>query len=158
MGSDLREIELVINGESYVVAVKPWESLLDVMRQRLGLMGTKKGCNDGECGACTVLIDNVAVRSCLILALSVRGGRITTIEGLAKDGKLHPLQQAFVEKGAIQCGFCTPGMIMSACALLNENTNPSEREIKEALAGNLCRCTGYTKILDAVRAVVREEH
>jgi len=151
----LHEIELIVNGEPYQVAVKPSESLLHVIRERLGLIGTKKGCNVGECGSCTVLIDGMAVRSCLILAIATKGKQITTIEGLAKGGELHPLQKAFVDYGAIQCGFCTPGMILSACALLSENPTPSEEEIKEALAGNLCRCTGYTKILEAVRAVAR---
>lgn len=151
----LHEIELIVNGEPYQVTVKPADSLLRVIRERLGLMGTKNGCNVGECGACTVLIDGMPVRSCLILAIAAGGKRITTIEGLARGEELHPLQKAFVDYGAIQCGFCTPGMVLSAHALLNENPDPSEEEIKEALAGNLCRCTGYTKILEAVKAVVQ---
>lgn len=151
----LHEIELQVNGEPYQVTVKPSESLLHVIRERLGLIGTKNGCSVGECGACTVLIDGMPVRSCLVLAVAARGKRITTIEGLARGGELHPLQKAFVDYGAIQCGFCTPGMILSACALLSENPTPNEEEIKEALAGNLCRCTGYTKVLEAVKAVAR---
>lgn len=151
----LHEIELIVNGEPYQVTVKPADSLLRVIRERLGLMGTKNGCNVGECGACTVLIDGMPVRSCLILAIAAGGKRITTIEGLARGEELHPLQKAFVDYGAIQCGFCTPGMVLSAHALLNEKPDPSEEEIKEALAGNLCRCTGYTKILEAVKAVVQ---
>ena len=148
----MHEIELIVNGELYQVVVKPSESLLHVIRERLGLIGTKNGCNVGECGACTVLIEGVPVRSCLVLAINAKGKKITTIEGLARGEELHPLQKAFVNYGAIQCGFCTPGMILSSYALLNENPNPSEEEIKEAVAGNLCRCTGYTKILEAVKA------
>lgn len=151
----IHEIELQVNGEPYQVTVKPNDSLLYVIRERLGLKGTKKGCNVGECGSCTVIIDGMPVRSCLVLAVAARDKKITTIEGLAKRGELHPLQRAFVDYGAIQCGFCTPGMILSAYALLNENPAPSEYEIKEALAGNLCRCTGYTKILEAVKAIAQ---
>lgn len=151
----LHEIELIVNGEPYQVAVEPSESLLHVIRERLGLKGTKNGCHVGECGACTVLLDGRPIRSCLMLAIAARGKRITTIEGMAKGEELHPLQKAFVEYGAIQCGFCTPGMILSAQSLLNENSNPSDEEIKKALAGNLCRCTGYTKILEAIKAVAR---
>jgi len=150
-----REINLIVNGVSYQVAVKPTESLLQVIRDRLGLTGTKNGCNVGECGACTVLVDGVPIRSCLMLAMTARDKQITTIEGLAEGEKLHPIQQAFVEHGALQCGFCTPGMIMSANALLNKNPNPTVDEIKEVIAGNLCRCTGYTKIVEAIEAVVQ---
>ena len=150
-----REINLIVNGVSYQVAVKPTESLLQVIRDRLGLTGTKNGCNVGECGACTVLVDGVPIRSCLMLAMNARDKQITTIEGLAEGEKLHPIQQAFVEHGALQCGFCTPGMIMSANALLNKNPNPTVDEIKEVIAGNLCRCTGYTKIVEAIEAVVQ---
>jgi carbon-monoxide dehydrogenase small subunit len=150
-----REINLIVNGVSYQVAVKPTESLLQVIRDRLGLTGTKNGCNVGECGACTVLVDGVPIRSCLMLAMTARDKQITTIEGLAEGETLHPIQQAFVEHGALQCGFCTPGMIMSAHALLNKNPNPTVDEIKEVIAGNLCRCTGYTKIVEAIQAVVQ---
>lgn len=150
-----REINLIVNGVSYQVAVKPTESLLQVIRDRLGLTGTKNGCNVGECGACTVLVDGVPIRSCLMLAMTARDKQITTIEGLAEGENLHPIQQAFVEHGALQCGFCTPGMIMSAHALLNKNPNPTVDEIKQVIAGNLCRCTGYTKIVEAIQAVVQ---
>ena len=146
-------INLIVNERLYRPNVKPNESLADALRNRLGLLGTKKGCNEGNCGSCTVILDGKPVRSCLILAVAVRGRKITTIEGLANDGELHPLQRAFVERGAIQCGFCTPGMIMSAYALLRDDPNPTEIEIKNALSGNLCRCTGYTKIIDAIRSV-----
>lgn len=151
----LQEINLVVNGEPYQVTVKPTDSLLQVIRDKLGLLGTKNGCNVGECGACTVIVDGLPVRSCLMLALTARDKRITTIEGLAKGENLHPIQQAFVEYGATQCGFCTPGMIMSALALLSEKPKPTVVEIKQALAGNLCRCTGYTKIVEAVQAVAQ---
>jgi carbon-monoxide dehydrogenase small subunit len=146
-------INLIVNEELYRPNVKPNESLADVLRNRLGLLGTKKGCNEGNCGSCTVILDGKPVRSCLVLAVAARDRKITTIEGLAKDGELHPLQRAFVERGAIQCGFCTPGMIMSAYALVRDDPNPTEIEIKNALSGNLCRCTGYTKIIDAIMSV-----
>ena len=125
--------------------------MLDLLRDTLNLTGTKEACGQGECGACTVLLDNEAVNSCLVLAEQVDGKSVTTIEGLAKDGVLDPLQQAFVDCGAIQCGFCTPGMIMSAKGLLLKNPNPTEEEIKEAVEGNICRCTGYVKIIEAVK-------
>ena len=143
-------IELIINGESYSVSVKPNETLLDVIRDKVGLTGTKKGCDTGQCGACTVLMDGKPVPSCLVLAVDVKGQEITTIEGLAVDGQLHPIQEAFVSEGAVQCGYCTPGMILAAKALLDVNPNPTEQEIKEAIAGNLCRCTGYVKIIKAI--------
>lgn len=145
-------IELEVNGRVYDVAVSPRDLLVDVLRKKLGLTGTKKGCGQGDCGACTVLIDGRPALSCLTLAISCRGKKILTIEGLAQNGELHPIQQAFVEHGAIQCGFCTPGMILSAKALLDENPEPTEEEIKRGLAGNLCRCTGYKKIVEAVAA------
>lgn len=145
-------IRLDINGEIYEVAVSPRDLLVDVIRKKVGLTGTKKGCGQGDCGACTVLIDGRPVLSCLTLAISCQGKKITTIEGLAKDGKLHPIQQAFVEHGAVQCGFCTPGMILSAKALLDRNPKPTEHEIKRSIAGNLCRCTGYKKIVEAIGA------
>ena len=149
-------ISLKINGEGHRLIVQPRETLLDVLRDKLNMTGTKKGCNEGDCGACTVLMDGKAVLSCLILAVTATGKNITTIEGLAENAELHPLQKAFVEHGAIQCGFCTPGQIMASKALLDENPDPTEGEIKEALAGNLCRCTGYVKIVDAVKVASKE--
>lgn len=145
-----KTIQLRINGEIYEVSVKTNETLLDVIRDRLDLTGTKKGCDTGECGACTVLLGGKPINSCLILAIEADGKDILTIEGLAESGKLHPLQEAFIKEGAIQCGYCTPGMIMSAKALLDESPNPTEDEVKEAIAGNLCRCTGYVKIVKAI--------
>ena len=146
-----RIVLLKVNGEEHSVAVKDGETLLDVLRDKLRLTGTKKGCNLGVCGACTVLIDGEAKNSCLLLAASCEGNEITTIEGVACGGKLHPLQRAFINHGAVQCGFCTPGMILSALALIERNPDPAEADIKEALSGNLCRCTGYTRILTAVK-------
>lgn len=151
-----QDITLKINGESYEVRVKPSETLLEVLRDKLGLTGTKEGCDTGKCGACTVLIEGKAVRSCLTLAIAARDKEITTIEGLAQGGKLHPIQQAFVEHGALQCGFCTPGMIVFSKAFLEDNPNPTEKEIREALVGNICRCTGYVKIVEAIQASAKE--
>jgi carbon-monoxide dehydrogenase small subunit len=148
-----RELELKVNGEEYTVEVGPHRTLLEVIRNDLGLTGTKLGCGGGECGACTVILDGKAVKSCLMLALDAKGKEIRTIEGLTRGEELHSIQRAFVERGAIQCGFCTPGMIMASKALLDENPHPAEQEIKDALAGNLCRCTGYVKILEAVLSV-----
>jgi len=144
-------IEIQVNQVSYRITVRPSATLLDVLRQDLGLKGTKRGCDQGHCGACTVLLDGKAVNTCLLLAVEAHGKKITTIEGLSNGDRLHPLQEAFVEGGAIQCGFCTPGMILSAKALLDEIQNPSEEEIREALSGNLCRCSGYVKIVKAVQ-------
>ena len=144
--------EFMVNGKPYEVILESHMTLLDVLREQVGLTGTKYGCGEGECGACTVLIDGKPVLSCLTLAITARGKNILTIEGLAKGNTLHPIQKAFVDYGAIQCGFCTPGMILSAKALLDENPNPTREEAKTALAGNLCRCTGYVKIIDAVLA------
>ncbi len=146
-----RIVVLQVNGEEYTVAAKDGETLLDVLRDKLRLTGTKKGCNLGVCGACTVLVDGVPKNSCLLLAASCQGVEITTIEGLAQEGKLHPLQRAFINHGAVQCGFCSPGMILSAASLIKQNPDPSEAEIREALAGNLCRCTGYVRIMEAVK-------
>jgi aerobic carbon-monoxide dehydrogenase small subunit len=146
-------IELHINGLRVPVAVEPQWTLLEVLREKLQLTGAKKSCGVGECGSCTVLLDGAAVNSCLVLAVEAAGKTITTIEGLASDGQLDPLQQAFVDHGASQCGFCSPGMILSAKALLDENPHPSEHEVRFALAGNFCRCTGYKKIVDAVLSV-----
>jgi len=146
-------ITLDINDRVYEVPVNPRDLLADVLRDKLRLTGTKKGCGQGDCGACTVLIDGKAVLSCLTLAIACQGKKITTIEGLvAEDGQLHPIQQAFVDHGAVQCGFCTPGMILSAKALLDENSRPNDREIRRAIAGNICRCTGYKKIVEAIFA------
>lgn len=148
-------INLIVNGETYEVMVRPSETLLDVLRDKLGLTGTKEGCDTGTCGACTVLIDGQAVRSCLILAVSARDKEITTIEGLASEEKLHPIQEAFVEHGALQCGFCTPGMILTAKAFLDENSTPTEDDIKVAMSGNICRCTGYSSIVEAIQAAAK---
>lgn len=145
-----RIIKLTINGKPVEAAVSPNQTLLQFLREDMDLTGTKHGCGLGDCGACTVILDGKAVNSCLVLAVQVDGSEILTIEGLAGDGKLHPIQQAFVDKGAIQCGFCTPGMILSAKALLDEKPNPSELEIRTAISGNLCRCTGYQKIVEAI--------
>ena len=146
-------ITLRVNGDSYEVAVEPWAILADVLRDNLGLTGTKKACDLGNCGSCTVLMNGKPILSCLVLALDAQDKDIVTIEGLAKDGKLHPLQQAFIDHGAIQCGFCTPGMLLSAKALLDENPHPTEEEVKQAISGNLCRCTGYHKIVEAILGV-----
>jgi carbon-monoxide dehydrogenase small subunit len=146
-------IELTVNGDRYEVAVEPSRSLAEVLREDLGLTGTKIGCNQGDCGACTVIIDGRSVASCMTLAVEAQHREITTIEGLAASLEdLHPIQKAFVEHGAVQCGFCTSGMIMSAKNLLDKNPSPSEQEIRHALSGNLCRCTGYTKIVEAIDA------
>jgi carbon-monoxide dehydrogenase small subunit len=154
-----KPIRLQVNGFEYDLLVKPHWTLVDVLRDELGLTGTKKGCGKGECGACTVIVDGEAVLSCLSLAIQMEGKRILTIEGLSPDGKLHALQDAFVRYGAIQCGYCTPGMIMTASAFLQKNPLPSEEEIKKALSGNLCRCTGYVKIIEAVKnASIQESH
>ncbi|MBI5486053.1 MAG: (2Fe-2S)-binding protein [Deltaproteobacteria bacterium] len=144
------EIELTVNGDPHRVSVRPNRTLLDVLREELGLTGTKRGCDQGECGACTVHLDGRAVNACLVLAIDADGSEVTTIEGLARRGELHPLQRAFVEEGAIQCGYCTPGMILQAAALLRRNPTPTSKQIREGMAGNLCRCTGYAKIVKAI--------
>ena len=144
-------LSLTVNGMEHQLLVKPNHTLVDVLREDLGLLGTKKGCGAGKCGSCTVLLDGSPVNSCLLLALQAQGKKILTIEGLAEK-KPHPLQKAFVEHGAVQCGYCTPGMIMSAHALLENNSDPDQAEIKGAIAGNLCRCTGYNKIVEAIGA------
>ncbi|HLB29550.1 MAG TPA: (2Fe-2S)-binding protein [Dehalococcoidia bacterium] len=143
-------VSLNVNGEPQEVAVPVHKTLLEVLREELGLTGTKHGCELGECGACTVLLDGKPVLSCLVLPVEVQGREITTIEGLAPAGGLHPLQESFAALGAAQCGYCTPGMLMTAKALLDRNASPSQQQIKEALSGNLCRCTGYIKIIEAV--------
>ena len=144
-------IVLNVNGDPYTVAVNPWQTLNEVLREDINLTGVKVGCGSGDCGACTVLVDGLAVSSCLSLAIEMEGKTIMTVEGMAPSGEtLHPIQEAFIEKGAIQCGFCTSGMEISALHLLNHNPSPTDTEIREALSGNLCRCTGYTKIVEAV--------
>ena len=144
-------ITLKVNGDTYTVAVDSSCTLNEALRENLGLTGTKLGCSDGDCGACTVLVDGQSVSSCLTLAVAVEGKEITTVEGLAPSGEeLHPIQEAFIEKGAIQCGFCTGGMELSALNLLNKNSSPTEQEIRTAISGNLCRCTGYYKIVEAI--------
>jgi len=148
-----RLISLTVNGKIHELAVEPNMTLLDLLRRQLGLTGTKKGCDAGDCGSCTVILDGKPVNSCLVLAVQANGRDVITIEGVQTDEGLHPLQQAFVEHGAIQCGFCTPGMILSAKALLDKNPAPSEGEIRTALSGNLCRCTGYQKIVEAIQSV-----
>lgn len=144
------QIEMTINGEHYRMEVEPGERLLDVLRERVDLTGCKEGCGIGECGACTVLMDGEAVLSCLLLAPQAHGREILTIEGLSGPEGLHPLQRAFLERGAVQCGYCIPGMILSSLALLLKNPDPTPLEVKEAISGNLCRCTGYSQIIDAV--------
>jgi carbon-monoxide dehydrogenase small subunit len=146
-------IELHINGDNHQVLVSPNNTLLEVLREKLGLMGTKRGCDLGACGACTVLVDGEAALSCLMLALDAVGKKITTIEGLSETGQLHPLQQTFVDQGALQCGFCTPGMILTAQAILQEDPQSTEENVKKKMAGNLCRCTGYKKVVEAVMSV-----
>ncbi len=147
-------LTMTVNGDEVDVAVTPNTTLLEVLREDLGFTGVKEGCSEGVCGACTVLMEGAPIRSCLTLALEADGTSITTIEGLASEGQLHPIQQAFIDQGAVQCGFCTPGMILSSKALLDRSPHPTDEEIKTALAGNLCRCTGYKKILDGLRSVV----
>lgn len=150
-------VTLRINGEPHEMAIHPHRTLLEVLREEIMLTGSKEGCGMGTCGACTVLVDGEAVLSCLTLALSVEGKDIHTVEGLAKGQEPSPLQKAFVEKGAIQCGYCTPGMLISSTALLSKNPHPDESEIKKAISGNICRCTGYVKIVEAIKAVARGE-
>jgi carbon-monoxide dehydrogenase small subunit len=151
-------IELTVNGTTHEVDdVWEGESLLYALRERMGLPGSKNACEQGECGSCTVYLDGLAVCSCLVAAGQAAGCEVTTVEGLSAQGELHPVQQAFVEAGAVQCGFCTPGLIVSTHDLLERNPQPSDPEIREALAGNLCRCTGYEKILDAVRLAARTQ-
>ena len=144
-------VTLTVNDTAYQVAVTPWQTLLEVLRDELGLIGTKRGCDVGTCGVCTVIMDGKAVLSCLLLAVECSGHNITTIEGISSADSLHPIQTSFIENGAIQCGFCTPGIIMTSKALLDENPHPSDDEIKEALAGTFCRCTGHIKIMEAVK-------
>lgn len=146
-------IDFIVNDKAYSIDAEPDMRLIDVLRYKLGLTGVKEGCGEGECGACTIIMNGEAVNSCLVMAVQARGKKIITIEGLEKNGELDPLQKAFIENGAVQCGYCTPGMIMSAKALLLKNPNPTEEEIREAIAGNICRCTGYNNIVKAIKSV-----
>ena len=150
-------ITLNVNGNEYKVEVAPYHSLCDVLRDRLGFTDVKNNCNQGQCGACTVLVNGKPVSSCLMLAVQAEGKKIVTIRGLSKDGELHPLQQKFIEYGAVQCGYCTPGMILAAKALLDENPNPSEDEVRVAISGNICRCTGYQQIVEAIMAAAADK-
>lgn len=150
------ELNLTVNGEYYKLTAPPYRTLLEVLREDLGLTGAKSGCSTGKCGACTVILNGKSVKSCLVLALQANGKEILTIEGLADGDELHPLQKAFIEHGAMQCGYCTSGMILSAKALLDENPHPTEDEIRDALVGNICRCTGYVKIVKAISAAANE--
>lgn len=149
-------VTLTVNGTAYELAVEPRRTLLELLREDLGLIGTKKGCSIGDCGACTVLLNGVATFSCLTLAIQADGCTVETVEGLAENGELNRLQQAFVQQGAIQCGYCTPGMLMIATELLRSNFHPSEQEIRRAISGNLCRCTGYQKIVEAIQLAAKE--
>ena len=151
----MKQVNLTVNGTLYELSVPPWKALIEVLREDLGLTGTKEGCGLGECGACTIIMNGKTVNSCLVLAVEADGKQVTTIEGLAGDDKLHPIQEAFIQHGGLQCGFCTPGMIMSAKALLDENPSPDEEEIRRGIAGNLCRCTGYTKIIESIESAAK---
>ena len=150
------QLQINLNGQDVTVAIQVSDTLAHVLRERLGLTGTKIGCEEGECGACTVLVDGKAVDSCIYPAMKAAGCRVLTVEGLAHNDDLHPLQRAFVEHGAVQCGYCTPGVLLSAVALLEQNPHPSETEIRRGISGNLCRCTGYTKIVEAIKDVSRD--
>jgi aerobic-type carbon monoxide dehydrogenase small subunit (CoxS/CutS family) len=148
-------VRLKVNGETYELVIAPYRTLVDVLREEIRLTGSKKGCDVGDCGACTVLMDGNPVNSCLVLAATAQDKEIVTIEGLAQNGKLHPLQEAFIKEGAVQCGYCTPGVLMSLKALVDSNPAPTPEDVKIAMAGNLCRCTGYSKIFKAVAAATR---
>jgi len=152
----MKQIKMTVNGKIHELQVKPWATLLEILRDDLGLTGTKEGCGLGECGACTVIMDGKTVNSCLVLAPEADEKEIITIEGLAQGDKLHPIQEAFMEQGGLQCGFCTPGIILSTKALLDENPKPTDEEIRRGIAGNFCRCTGYTKIFESVKAAAQK--
>ncbi|WFA07833.1 (2Fe-2S)-binding protein [Tissierella sp. Yu-01] len=147
-------IQLIINQINYKVDVEPNMRLLDLLRDKLGLIGTKEGCGEGECGACTVIMDGESINSCMVMAFQANGSNITTIEGLEENGELHPIQKAYMEEGSVQCGFCIPGMIMSTKALLDKHPNPTREEIREGVSGNLCRCTGYNKAINAAQKAI----
>ena len=155
-GAQTIPVSLDVNGKTYELEIEPHELLLDVVRERLGLTGTKRSCDVEVCGACTLLVDGRPVSSCTLPAFEARGKRVETIEGLAAGGKLHPLQESFIEHGGFQCGFCTPGMILAAKALLAENSNPTDEEIKHFMHGNICRCTGYKKIIESIHAAAEK--
>lgn len=152
----MKKIELNVNGSVHKIEIDEDMRLVDVLRDKLGLLGTKEGCGEGECGACTVIMDGETVASCLVMAFQAEGKEILTIEGLSKGEKIHPIQQAFLDEGAVQCGFCIPGMVLSAKALLDKKSSPDRSEIKEAISGNLCRCTGYNKIVNAVEKASKD--
>jgi carbon-monoxide dehydrogenase small subunit len=149
---EMKKISFILNNKQYELKVKPWQTLLELIREDLNLTGTKEGCGQGECGSCTVIMNGKIVNSCLVPAVEADGREILTIEGLSDNGRLHPIQEAFVSHSGMQCGFCTPGMIMSAKALLDSNPDPTEAEIRESISGNFCRCTGYTKIIESISA------
>jgi len=151
----MKHIKITVNDTTHELHVKPWATLLEVIRDDLGLTGTKEGCGLGECGACTVIMDGNTVNACLVLAPEADGKEITTIEGLAQGDTLHPIQEAFMEQGGLQCGFCTPGVILSTKALLDENPKPTDEEMRRGLTGNFCRCTGYTKIFESIKAAAQ---
>jgi len=153
-----KELKFKVNGQPYDIFVKPKTLLSEVLRNDLGLTGTKRGCNSSSCGACTVMLNGMSVKSCSVLALQANGAEVVTVEGLAKGNKLSLLQRAFLDHGSYQCGFCTPGMLMSSTALLTENPKPNKEEIKEGIDGNICRCTGYNSIIRAITAVVKGEY
>jgi aerobic-type carbon monoxide dehydrogenase small subunit (CoxS/CutS family) len=153
-----KELKFKVNGQPYNIFVKPKTLLSEVLRNELGLTGTKRGCNSSSCGACTVMLNGMSVKSCSVLALQANGAEVVTVEGLAKGNQLSPLQRAFLDHGSYQCGFCTPGMLMSSTALLTENPKPTKEEIKEGIDGNICRCTGYNSVIRAITAVVKGEY
>lgn len=157
MNKPKKTIKVTVNGAEYTLTVSPDRMLIDLLREDLGLTGTKRGCGNGKCGACSVILNGKLVNSCLVPAMKANGSEIRTVEGLAGEGDLHPIQEAFLEKGAVQCGFCTPGMLLAAKSLLDETPNPSKEEIKLAISGNLCRCTGYTKIIEAIEALGKDD-
>jgi carbon-monoxide dehydrogenase small subunit len=150
----MKNISLFVNGKEHNVEIDENMRLLDLLREKLGLVGVKEGCSEGECGACSIIMDGEVVNSCLVMAFQAENSHIITIEGLEENGEVHPIQQAFIDVGAVQCGYCTPGMIMSVKALLDKNPNPTREEIREGVSGNLCRCTGYNKIIDAAEKAI----